>query len=108
VASCRSRGALPAAAEFPDLAAVRARWDQIERATVAYVAGLTETRLGEVIAYTNFKGERWAYPLWQQMTHQVNHATQHRSEAAVLLTRHGRSPGGLDLLFFVDEENAPR
>ena len=50
---------------------------------------------------------RWAYPLWQQMTHQVNHATQHRSEAAVLLTRHGRSPGGLDLLFFVDEENAP-
>lgn len=102
----RSPRALPAAAEFPDLAAVRARWDEVERATVAYVAGLTEARLGEVIAYTNFKGERWAYPLWQQMTHQVNHATQHRSEAAVLLTRHGRSPGGLDLLFFVDEENA--
>jgi uncharacterized damage-inducible protein DinB len=104
----RSPRAMPAAAEFPDVAAMRARWDEIERATAAFVAGLTAARLDEVVAYTNFQGERWAYPLWQQMTHQVNHATQHRSEAAVLLTRYGRSPGGLDLLYFVDVENAPR
>ena len=53
------------------------------------------------------QGERWAYPLWQQMIHQVNHATQHRSEAAVLLTQRGHSPGWLDLLYFVDLRNAP-
>jgi uncharacterized damage-inducible protein DinB len=104
----RSPRALPVAAQFPDLAAIRARWAEIERATAEFVAGLTEARLAEVIAYTNFQGERWAYPLWQQMTHQVNHATQHRSEAAVLLTRYGHSPGGLDLLLFVDEESARR
>ena len=51
---------------------------------------------------TNTKGERWAYPLWQQMIHQVNHATQHRSEAAMMLTKLGHSPGWLDLLYFVD------
>ena len=31
---------------------------------------------------------------WQQLLHQVNHATQHRSEAALLLTRLGFSQGG--------------
>jgi len=46
---------------------------------------------------------RAAYPLWQQVVHQVNHATQHRSEIAATLTRFGHSPGDLDLLVFVDE-----
>ena len=32
-------------------------------------------------------------PLWQQMLHQVNHATQHRSEAAVMLTQLRPLPG---------------
>jgi uncharacterized damage-inducible protein DinB len=38
--------------------------------------------------------------------HQVNHATQHRSEAALLLTRFGYSPGWLDLLVYVDEQSS--
>jgi uncharacterized damage-inducible protein DinB len=36
------------------------------------------------------------------MMHQVNHATQHRSEAAVMLTQFGHSPGWLDLLYYID------
>jgi uncharacterized damage-inducible protein DinB len=103
----RSPRSMPAPGDFPDLAAVRARWEEIERATAAFVAGLTEARLAEVVAYTNFQGERWAYSLWQQMTHQVNHATQHRSEAALMLTQAGHSPGWLDLLYFVDLQAAP-
>jgi uncharacterized damage-inducible protein DinB len=102
----RSPTAMPAGADFADPAAVRARWDEIERATQAFVAGLTEARLAETVAYRNFKGERWAYPLWQQMLHQVNHATQHRSEAAVMLTHFGHSPGLLDLLYFIDVERS--
>jgi uncharacterized damage-inducible protein DinB len=99
---------MPAAAEFRDVAALRARWEEIERATAAFVAALTDARLAETVEYTNFQGERWAYPLWQQMTHQVNHATQHRSEAAVMLTRHGCSPGGMDLLYYIDVEASSR
>ena len=74
----------------------------LERDTQAFVGALTDTELARTIAYTNFQGERWAYPLWQQMIHQVNHATQHRSEAAMLLTKLGHSPGWLDLLYFYD------
>ena len=88
--------------DFPDLVSLRARWNEIERETQAFLAALSEPDLGRVIEYTNPKGERWAYPLWQQMIHQVNHATQHRSEAAVMLTQFGFSPGWLDFLYFID------
>jgi len=102
----RSPRAMPEPAPFAGLAAIRTRWDEIERDTQAFLGRLDDARLGETIAYTNFQGERWAYPLWQQMIHQVNHATQHRSEAAMLLTRLGHSPGWLDYLYFVDLEAA--
>ena len=40
------------------------------------------------------------------MLHQVNHATQHRSEAAVMLTHAGHSPGWLDFLYYIDLKTA--
>jgi uncharacterized damage-inducible protein DinB len=42
-------------------------------------------------------------PIWQMLVHVVNHGTQHRSEAAALLTAEGRSPGDLDLIEYSDE-----
>ena len=102
----RSPTSMPSGAEFADPAAVRARWTEIERDTRTFVAGVTDARLAEAVTYRNFKGEPWTYPLWQQMLHQVNHATQHRSEAAVMLTQFGHSPGLLDLLYFIDVEKA--
>ncbi|HEV8142732.1 MAG TPA: DinB family protein [Methylomirabilota bacterium] len=101
----RSPRAWPEASTYPDLAAIRARWDGIERDTHVFVVALDVARLAAVVEYTNMQGEPWAYPLWQQMIHQVNHATQHRSETAVLLTQLGHSPGWLDLLYFVDLRN---
>lgn len=42
-------------------------------------------------------------PFWQMLTHVANHGTQHRSEAAALLTQADRSPGDLDMIFFAEE-----
>jgi uncharacterized damage-inducible protein DinB len=94
------------AADYLDVATLRARWAEIEGETQEYLAALTEDDLERVVAYVNFQGERWAYPLWQMLLHQVNHATQHRSEAAMMLTGFGQSPGWLDFLVYVDERAA--
>ena len=45
-------------------------------------------------------------PVWQMLVHVVNHGTQHRAEAAALLTAEGRSPGELDLINYVEEQTA--
>ena len=40
--------------------------------------------------------------VWRMLAHVVNHGTQHRSEAAALLTEIGRSPGEIDMIFFAE------
>ena len=98
----RSPAAAIEAAGFSELASIRTRWAGIERDTQVFLDGLSEARLASIVEYRNTRGERWSYPLWQQMVHQVNHATQHRSEVAVMLTQLGYSPGDLDLLHYID------
>jgi uncharacterized damage-inducible protein DinB len=48
-------------------------------------------------------GEQDGIPRWRMLAHVVNHGTQHRSEAAALLTDAGQSPGELDMISFAEE-----
>jgi uncharacterized damage-inducible protein DinB len=87
--------------DYPTLESIRSRWTQIERETHAFVADLDDRKLDSIIEYIRTEGLPSAYPLWQLMVHQVNHATQHRSEVAALLTQFGHSPGDLDLIVYL-------
>ena len=91
------------APDYPDLASIQTRWSEIDWEMQQFVTQLNPGVLSQVVEYTNTKGVKWAYPLWQMMIHQVNHATQHRSEVAVMLTHFGYSPGELDYLVHLDK-----
>lgn len=88
--------------EFPTLASIRQAWAGIEADTQAYLATIDEAMLSYVVEYINSQGQQSAYPIWQMLLHQANHAQQHRSEVAVMLTQFGHSPNGLDLLVYLE------
>jgi uncharacterized damage-inducible protein DinB len=87
-------------ADFPDVAALRAAWEALERQTQAFTAGLTDEQAARVYSNQQSGDAAFAMPLWQMMLHVANHNTQHRAEVAAQLTRFGHSPGDLDLLFY--------
>ncbi|MCC6315528.1 MAG: DinB family protein [Thermomicrobiales bacterium] len=89
--------------DFPDPAALRAYWTGVAADTAAFVADLTDEGARRSLTFPLPDGRSFQIPLWQLMLHVANHSTQHRAEAAQMLTTFGRSPGDLDMLFFYFE-----
>ena len=87
--------------DFPDIESLARRSREEEKAMRSYLAGLTDEDLASIIRYTRTEGTRFETPLWQILLHVINHGTQSRSEAAVLLTQFGYSPGDLDYMIFL-------
>lgn len=87
--------------DFPALAELEARWAVEERTLRAIVDGLEDNGAAREIRYRNSRGEDLHNPLWQILSHVVNHGTQFRGEAAVILTQLGQSPGDLDMIYFI-------
>ena len=87
---------------FPTLGTVRERWRTVEGNMRSYLSGLQDSALERPLSYTNFKGERWTYPLWQTLVHVVNHQTYHRGQITTLLRQLGASAPVIDFLVAQD------
>lgn len=79
---------------LPTIEQLRDAWDAEWVAVDAWLPTVTEGFVGYV---------HDGVPVWQMLVHVVNHGTQHRAEAAALLTAEGRSPGELDLINYAEE-----
>jgi uncharacterized damage-inducible protein DinB len=89
-------GPEPELEPLPSIDELHERWEAEWAAVDAWLPTVTDGFVGYV---------HQGVPIWQMMVHVhvVNHGTQHRAEAAALLTVEGRSPGELDLINYAEE-----
>jgi uncharacterized damage-inducible protein DinB len=88
--------------DYRTLDALAGHWRRDEAEMRRWVAGLTDEQLA-----TAPRGEDDPFPLWYYAVHILSHAIQQYSEAAVLLTRSGHSPGEIGFLEFVESLPKP-
>jgi uncharacterized damage-inducible protein DinB len=87
---------------FPTLAMLRDRWTIEQQEMRAYLNTLTEETLNGTIRYV-IPGVIRERVVWHILVDVIIHATQHRSEAAALLTSYGQSPGDFDFTISLNE-----
>jgi uncharacterized damage-inducible protein DinB len=86
--------ASPEREPLPSPADIAARWAEEWTAMDAFLATRDDAWLER-----DDEGVRFG----QMLQHLVNHGTQHRAEAAALLTQAGRSPGDLDMIVWLED-----
>ena len=84
------------AGDYPTVEALSEHWRRDEAETRAWLAGLSDADLDAPPVRDEDR-----QPLWHYVMHLVSHGTQQFSEAAVLLTDAGASPGDIGFLEFV-------
>ena len=89
--------------EFPTFESLRARWADEEPRFMKFVANLTDELLYARFKYVSTEGYPHERVLWEAMAHLINHGTQHKTEAAAILTGMGHSPGDIDLIVYLNE-----
>jgi uncharacterized damage-inducible protein DinB len=100
----RAPGALEPPARYPDLAALRERWREVEGGLRAHVATLDDDALERSLTYRNFNGESWTYTARQLLCHLMMHQAYHRGQIATMLRQLGKRAPQTDYLMGIDME----
>jgi len=83
---------------FPDLAAVKAKWTEVEKEQIEFVNGLTDEALKKMLPV---RGTQLS--VMHLMQHLANHSTYHRGQVALMLRQLGAKPLATDFHLFLVE-----
>jgi uncharacterized damage-inducible protein DinB len=97
---------IASADDFTSMEELASRWRDEEETMRAFLSGLKEDDLDRKVRFTRLKGDSEEATLWKALLHVILHGMQFRSEAGMILSRWGRSPGDLDLIFFLRDIGA--
>lgn len=89
--------------DLPTLDVIRSRWNEETAEMRAFLNRLRDEDVDSIVRYMTTTGQPRERVLWHMLFHVINHGMQHRSEAAVMLTDFGHSPGEIDYLDFLSE-----
>lgn len=83
---------------FPELAAVRQKWAEVEKEQVEFIELLTDEQLERMLPVRNTQ-----IKLIHLMQHVANHSTYHRGQIAWMMRQLGGAPQATDFHVFVME-----
>jgi uncharacterized damage-inducible protein DinB len=84
--------ALLPADQFPDLAAIRWSWTELEAKMRTFLDQVGDEGIGRVFDYKLLSGQAGSTPFWQMLQHVVNHASYHRGQVTTMLRQLGAAP----------------
>lgn len=93
-------------AEFPDVMALRERWNRIQEHREVWARSLGENAGDDVIRYTNLAGQPNESPLLYLVQHQVNHSSYHRGQVITFIRQLGGKAVGTDMVTWDRERTA--
>ena len=94
-------------ADLPSLAAVRSRWEAVERERAAFVATLADRQLDDTRLVKPSSGGAYVHTFRQMFRHFINHSSYHRGQVVTFLRQLGTAPPSTDLILYYRRGAAP-
>lgn len=87
--------------DMPTIGALRDFSQEESHQMKALLEQLKEEEIHSTIQVVDGSGKASPLVLWHMFMQPIIHGVQHRSEASLILTKLGQSPGDVDFIFFV-------
>lgn len=92
--------------DYPDRAAVRIKWDEIEVMVRNTINTLTENQLAEDVVYATTSGKVHRQSIGELLLHLANHGTDHRAQLLMMLHQLGAPTVEQDLIVYLRAQKA--
>jgi uncharacterized damage-inducible protein DinB len=100
------RGPALVAADYPTVAILIKRWQQVETHMRAFLSNLGDEDLTQIVEFSLGEGPKHAMRVGELMHHGAIHGIHHRGQVALLLRSLGHAPGNFDILFYYGQKSS--